>query len=230
MKRLLILVTLLIFTLALRTNGFAVPIPIEVNDLIRFANPDGPNAFVPAGMGGPFTASSPSSEWASFLTFCLETNEDLNFNENFKVAGISTEAKAGVVGGKDTPTGDTLDPFSAYLYNQAVNGIYNVNQLDDVQYAIWFQEGEIISLNGNASDYTTPLGFYTAELANYPSSGWSGLGNVRVLNLVDRFGRPSQDVLAEVSPIPEPATMLLLGAGLIGLVGVGRIKLFKRSK
>jgi hypothetical protein len=225
MKRLLMLVTFMMFTLALGTNGFAVPITIQVNDLIQFANPDGPNAFVSAGMGGPFTASSPSSEWASFLTFCLETNEDLSFHEAFTVAGISTEAQAGGAGGQDTSTGDTLDSFSAYLYHQAVSGVYDVNQLDDVQYALWYQEGEISlsSLSGDAQ------GFYTAELANYGSSGWSGLGKVRVLNLVDSSGARSQDVLVEVSPIPEPATMLLLGAGLIGLVGVGRTKLFKRG-
>jgi len=217
-------ISLSLFTLAVGTSSFATPIPINVDDKIQISDGPGPYASISGGRGGSYWASSPDNLWEDFLTYCLEVDESLNFSGTFMAGGITTMADKG---GQNTDAGDPLSPFTAYLYTQAVNGGYADDQLDDVQYAIWYEEEEIGSLNGESNNPATPLGFYTQEHNNFSNSGWTGLGNVRVINLTDASGNDRQDLLV-TAPVPEPATMFLFGTGLVGLAGFGRKKLMKK--
>lgn len=155
-----------------------------------------------------------------FNTFCVEKTEFFSYGEALTVAGISDKASWGSVG----PSGDPLRPQTAYLYTMFRSG--SLTRLDDSAYssnpddsanalqaAIWyFEEGDPSPAAGTLADK-----WVKEALA----SGWTDIGNVRVLNLLNASGGRAQDQLVLV---PEPSTLLLLGAGLLGLGILGRKK------
>jgi len=58
--------------------------------------------------------------------------------------------------------------------------------------------------------------------------GWNGKEIIELENFWPNGGAISHVALYGIRQVPEPATMLLLGSGLIGLAFLGRKRLFKK--
>ncbi len=142
-----------------------------------------------------------------FKTFCMEWGEYFHPGRTY-YADISTAA---IRGGESVS--DPLDERTAYLYTNYINGTYAGVSEQDIQEAIWYIEDEAGGVENSL----------VAEATAAVSDGdWSGIGNVRVLNLwkyydlrTDTYSGWAQDQLVTVSAIPAPSAIMLSSIGLL---------------
>jgi hypothetical protein len=178
--------------------------------------------------GGPFLFTD-NTTGSSFNTFCVERNEYFSPGNEYLIGGISLAAHNGGLAGGDP---DPLNAQTAFLYFHYRQGDLNTyfpsfdpaEKIDmaALQSAIWYFEEEY--LLDNPVPKSGIDGALYADFQEYGQYG-SDLLNVKIITMTDAAGRVHQDFLAIT--VPEPATMLLLGLGMIGLAGFGR-KNFKR--
>lgn len=182
---------------------------VLAGDAVKFA--DGPGT---TG-GGEFTLTVNDS-W-SFITFCLQRTEYVDFSSTFHVDSVNPYTLTDpAANGGDVLGRDYISEQTAYLYTMFRDGTLagysyaagpaRVHSANDLQRAFWMFEQEL------AMDPLNPF----VVLANgaVSSGAWSGIGNVRVLNLVRRTANGSVEAQDQLTLVPEPASMLLLAGGL----------------
>ena len=147
-----------------------------------------------------------------FQTFCLQINEDVNYDDLFVVGSITDSAD-------DDAGPDPISAETAWIFTSFRHGALSMFTSDEIQSAIWILEDEWTLADGLHVFGAAVIGDPEALIALAQASvnaGWVNNG-VGVINLFFLDGGKAQDQLT-LTEIPEPATLLLVGGGAAALM------------
>jgi PEP-CTERM motif len=192
---------------------------IGIGDTVTFQKAGGTSG------GGETIVTANNDPTTSFLSYCIQAGVGswADFSGTaMVVSGISNYATyVPASQGGDASGRNYLTSQTAWLYTQFREGSLSgfdgsSNAIDSLQWAIWQLQGQM----------TLPVGMAYSDLANSfidlsnqaVANGFTGIGNIGVLNLNYLNGKDAQD---QLTIVPEPSSLEFLALGAVALF-VGR--------
>ncbi len=148
-------------------------------------------------------------------TFCIQDNVSIDWNVN-TIAGLSDHVGLGA-------NAVQLNLAVDYLFYRYASGAYKNDMTSnvavaDLQRLLWnLQRPDAHYTQDNIlQEWDVDYAAFTSNVALQHSYG------TKVINIMNASGANLQNQL--YNPVPEPAAMILFGAGLVGLTAVVRKK------